>query len=175
MGNWDHGRQDLQRKKKKAERARKPEAISFLFFWLGITQKERASELYWHHRVYIKSLKFLFPVRTRRRRRAWFSRGNQRLWRSCTATSERKGAGREREERDGGHQWLPRNKTKKQTSKQSSNGQISELFFSSARVLANGHAFSFARFHVFGSGSEIKLVRTCRFDQVREFVQQVGR
>jgi hypothetical protein len=96
---------------------------------LGITQKERASELYWHHRVYIKSLKFLFPVRTRRRRRAWFSRGNQRLWRSCTATSERKGAGREREERDGGHQWLPRNKTKKQTSKQSSNGQISELFF----------------------------------------------
>jgi hypothetical protein len=28
---------------------------------------------------------------------------------------------------------------------------------------------------VFGSGSEIKLVRTCRCDQVREFVQQVGR
>jgi hypothetical protein len=43
VGNWDHGRQDLQRKKK-AERARKLEAISFLFFWLGITQKERASE-----------------------------------------------------------------------------------------------------------------------------------
>jgi hypothetical protein len=45
VGNWDQGRQDLQRKKK-AERAQKPEEISFLFFWFGITQKERASKLY---------------------------------------------------------------------------------------------------------------------------------
>jgi hypothetical protein len=46
---WETGTTDAKtcKEKKKAERAQKPEAISFLFFfWFGITQKERASELY---------------------------------------------------------------------------------------------------------------------------------
>jgi hypothetical protein len=34
------------KEKKMAERAQNPEAISFPFFWFGMTQKERASELY---------------------------------------------------------------------------------------------------------------------------------
>ncbi len=169
MGNWDHGRQDLQRKKKGGKSSKtRSDFFSFFLVWHNTKRtSERASCI--DTTGYIKSLKFLFPVRTRRRRRAWFSRGNQRLWRSCTATSERKGEGRKR-----GGERRPRNKSKTKLANKVQIGR-SRNCFSSARVLANGHAFSFARIHVFGSGSEIKLVRTCRCDQVREFVQQVGR